>query len=95
MQSSRLLLHERVVLLRRELSLHLLIRNVLNRFHGADYARLLDLLNPKTIELLGRYNRDHAAKMLCRILAQPRFCLNVHCSEVESGQAQPVKRSAT
>jgi flavin-dependent dehydrogenase len=60
--------------LRRELSLHLLIRNVLNRFRGADYDRLLDLLNPKTIELLGRYNRDHAAKMLCRIiLAQPRF----------------------
>jgi digeranylgeranylglycerophospholipid reductase len=60
--------------LRRELSLHLLIRNVLNRFRGADYDRLLDLLNPKTIELLGRYNRDHAAKMLYRIiLAQPRF----------------------
>ena len=60
--------------LRGELSLHLLIRNVLNRFRRADYDRLLDLLNPKTIELLGRYNRDHAAKMLYRIiLAQPRF----------------------
>jgi hypothetical protein len=60
--------------LRRELSLRLLIGNVLNRFRGADYDRLLDLLNPKTIELLGRYNRDHAAKMLYRIiLAQPRF----------------------
>jgi flavin-dependent dehydrogenase len=60
--------------LRRELSLHLLIRNVLNRFRGADYNRLLDLLNPKTIDLLGRYNWDHAAKMLYRIiLAQPRF----------------------
>jgi flavin-dependent dehydrogenase len=60
--------------LRRELSLHLVIRNMLNRFGGADYDRLLDLLNPRTIELLGRYNRDHAAKMLYRIiLAQPRF----------------------
>jgi hypothetical protein len=60
--------------LRHELSLHLLIRNVLNRFGGADYDRLLDLLNEKTIHLLGRYNRDQAAKMVCRILlAQPRF----------------------
>ena len=60
--------------LRRELCLHLVISNVLNGFLGADYDRLLDILNTKTIELLGRYNRDHAAKMLCRIIvAQPRF----------------------
>jgi digeranylgeranylglycerophospholipid reductase len=60
--------------LRRELSLHLVIRNVLNRFRGADYDRLLDLLNEKTIHLLGRYNRDQAARIVCRILlAQPRF----------------------
>ena len=60
--------------LRRELSLHLLIRNVLNRFRGADYDRLLGLLNEKTIHLLGRYNRDQAASIVCRILfAQPRF----------------------
>jgi len=32
------------------------------------------MLNEKTIHLLGRYNRDQAAGMLCRILlAQPRF----------------------
>ncbi|HEY2918591.1 MAG TPA: NAD(P)/FAD-dependent oxidoreductase [Candidatus Binatia bacterium] len=60
--------------LRRELSLHLVIRNALNRFSGADYDRLLDLLNEKTIGLLGMYNRDQAAGLLCRILlAQPRF----------------------
>jgi flavin-dependent dehydrogenase len=60
--------------LRRELSLHLAIRNTLNRFHGADYDRLLDLLNEKTIQLLGIYNRDQAARILCRIvLAQPRL----------------------
>ena len=60
--------------LRRELSLHLLIRNVLNRFRGADYDRLLGLLNEKAIQLLGRYNRDQAANIVCRIvLAQPRF----------------------
>jgi flavin-dependent dehydrogenase len=60
--------------LRRELSLHLAIRNLLNRFRGADYDRLLDLLNEKTIRLLGIYNRDQAARILCRIvLAQPRL----------------------
>ena len=60
--------------LRRELSLHLLIRTVLNRFRPADYDRLLGLLNDRTVRLLGIYNRDHAAAMLCRILvAQPRF----------------------
>jgi flavin-dependent dehydrogenase len=60
--------------LRRELSLHLLIRTALNRFQGADYDRLLDLLNEDAINLLGRYNRDRAASVLCRIiLAQPRF----------------------
>ena len=60
--------------LRTELSLHLLIRNVLNRFGPADYDRLLELLNQRMIHLLGVHNRDHAAKIVCRILlAQPRF----------------------
>jgi flavin-dependent dehydrogenase len=66
--------------LRRELSLHLLIRTILNRFRGADYDRLLDLLNDNTIRLLGVYNRDQAAKMLYRILlAQPRFLAFAGC----------------
>ena len=60
--------------LRRELGLHLILRCVLNRFRSRDYDRLLALLNEKTILLLGRYNRDQAARMLCRILlAQPRL----------------------
>jgi flavin-dependent dehydrogenase len=60
--------------LRGELSLHLLIRTILNRFYSADYDRLLDLLNEKTIRLLGFYNRDQAARMLFRVLlAQPRL----------------------
>jgi flavin-dependent dehydrogenase len=60
--------------LRRELSLHLLIRWVLNRFHSRDYDQLLGLLNEKTVRLLGLYNRDQAAGMLCRILwVQPRL----------------------
>ena len=60
--------------LRRELGLHLILRCVLNRFHSGDYDRLLGLLDEKTLHLLGYYNRDQAARMLCRILwAQPRL----------------------
>jgi flavin-dependent dehydrogenase len=60
--------------LRYELGLHLMLRCVLNRFRSRDYDRLLGLLNEKTLHLLGRYNRDQAARMLCRILwAQPRL----------------------
>ena len=51
-----------------------MIRNVLNRFEAPDYDRLLDLLNEKTIRLLGAYNRDHAVSIIGRILfAQPRL----------------------
>jgi flavin-dependent dehydrogenase len=60
--------------LKRELSLHLVIRSVLNRFQSGDYDRLLELLNDKMISLLGAHNRDHASKIVCRLLwAQPRF----------------------
>jgi flavin-dependent dehydrogenase len=58
--------------LRRELGLHLLIRSLLNGFTAQDYDRLLGLMNERTIYLLGRYNRDQAARMVYRLLvAQP------------------------
>lgn len=60
--------------LRWELSLHLFIRTMLNRFRSADYDQLLALLNEETVRLLGLYNRDQAARMLCRVvLSQPRL----------------------
>ena len=40
------------------------VRSVLNRFRSASYDRLLELLNAKTIHLLGRYNRDQAANAM-------------------------------
>jgi flavin-dependent dehydrogenase len=62
--------------LRRELGLHLLLRVVLNRFGSKDYDRLLGLLNKRTIQMLGRFNRDNAVKVLCRlVLTQPRFLI--------------------
>jgi hypothetical protein len=54
--------------LRRKLGLHFIARWFLNRFRSADYDRLLDLLDEKTIHLLGRYDRDHAVSMLSRVL---------------------------
>lgn len=57
-----------------ELSLHLLIRAAMHRFRGKDYDRLLALMNERMIEILGAHNRDHAAKIVWRmLLAQPRL----------------------
>ena len=80
--------------LQRELSLHLLIRSVLNRFHSADYDHLLGLLNEKIIEVLAHYNRDHAAQILWRLLlAQPRFLglASVIARRLWAGSFNPVK----
>jgi digeranylgeranylglycerophospholipid reductase len=60
--------------LRWELSLHLLIRTAMHRFRGTDYDRLLDLLNDQMIDILSAHNRDHAGKILWRmVIAQPRL----------------------
>jgi flavin-dependent dehydrogenase len=60
--------------LRRELYFHLLVRSVLNRFRGKDYDRLLNLLNHKTVRLLGLHTRDQLSPMMFRVLAaQPRL----------------------
>lgn len=60
--------------LRWELSLHLLIRTVMRSFRGADYDRLLDLLNDRLIDILAVHNRDQAGKIVWRmLLAQPRL----------------------
>jgi hypothetical protein len=80
--------------LQQELSLHLLIRSVLNRFHSADYDRLLGLLNDEMIEVLAHYNRDHAAKIGWRLLlAQPRFfgLTGIVACRLWAGSFNPVK----
>jgi len=62
--------------LRRELNLHLLLRRSLHRFEQADYSRLVDLLNDPAKQMLSRYSRDEAWKILWRIgLRQPRLVL--------------------
>lgn len=62
--------------LRRELNLHLLLRRSLHRFEQADYSQLVDLLNDPAKQMLSRYTRDEAWKILWRIgLRQPRLIL--------------------
>lgn len=62
--------------LRRELDLHLLVRNAIHGFTQKDYSRLVDLLNAPARRSLSLYSRDEALKVLWRIcLNQPRFLL--------------------
>lgn len=62
--------------LRRELNLHLLLRRSLHRFEQADYSQLVDLLNDPAKQMLSRYTRDEAWKILWRVgLRQPRLIL--------------------
>lgn len=60
--------------LRCELSLHWILRLILNRFTSGDYDRLLGLLDQKTVQLLSLYSRDELGKMIFKLLTtQPRF----------------------
>ncbi len=62
--------------LRREMSLHLLIRRVLHTFTQEDYCSLFDLLNPSAKRPLTDYSRDEVYKVLWRLcLRQPRILL--------------------
>lgn len=62
--------------LNRELYLHSLVRRVLDRFTNDDYDELLRSVNSQTASLLGRYNRDGLASVMCRlIIARPKWII--------------------
>lgn len=62
--------------LRRELDCHLLIRRALHRLGQNDYSRLLDLIGPRTKQLLGQYTRDEVNRILLGLLiTEPRLLL--------------------
>lgn len=62
--------------LRWELHLHALVRGMLNGFTNADYDQLLQLLNPRVLSILRRYDRDRLVHAAWRIaLAQPRWLM--------------------
>jgi len=62
--------------LRKELGRHMLMRTVFQNFTQAEYARLLDILNPATKRLLSVFTRDETDKLLWNIfLRKPRLLL--------------------
>ena len=72
--------------LRRELSLHLLVRKALHHFQREDYIRVFDFLNGTARRVLGLYSRDEAGQMIWRLcLRQPRLLLFALRSLLTSG----------
>jgi flavin-dependent dehydrogenase len=62
--------------LRRELTMHLLIRRAMHRFSQADYIRLLDLVDGSAREGLSTHSRDEAGRVLWNLCRrQPRLLL--------------------
>jgi flavin-dependent dehydrogenase len=62
--------------LRKELDRHMLMRTVLQNFTQAEYARLLDILNPATKRLLSVFTRYETDKLLWNLfLRKPRLLL--------------------
>src|SRR3989338_5202906 len=61
----------------RELSLHLKIRNVLNKFSDEDYNKLLKLMNQEKVKkILKKYDRDTPIPFVFNLLLkEPRFLL--------------------
>lgn len=59
----------------RELLLHLIIRNVLNKFSDRDYDKLLDLMKQEKVKMiLKRYDRDTPIHLVLNLLLrEPRF----------------------
>lgn len=62
--------------LKLELDLHLLIRNILNRFRNDDYDELLERLDGRLKGILQRWNRDELRRFFFKmILTEPRLLL--------------------
>ena len=62
--------------LRKELDLHNLIRKSLRGFTQEDYVKLLDMLNPSTLQSLSTVSRDETPRLLFHLfLNQPRLLL--------------------
>jgi len=60
--------------LRRELNVHHRMRAILNKFHAADYDRLVEMLNGRLRGILAEYNRDQLVQFAVRlVIAQPRL----------------------
>jgi geranylgeranyl reductase family protein len=65
--------------LKKELGMHLKIRDMLNKFDDEDYNNLLKLMRDKKIKrILGKYNRDNAKKAVFKaVIAKPSILLYI------------------
>jgi len=60
--------------LKLELDLHLLIRNVLNRFDNKDYDQLIGMVDGKLKDILEEWDRDDLAHSFLKLIwAEPRL----------------------
>ncbi|MHB8512042.1 MAG: NAD(P)/FAD-dependent oxidoreductase [Actinomycetota bacterium] len=60
--------------LRRELSLHLLVRRIIHNFSQEDYVRLLDFIDGRAKQKLETYSRDEPGKLMMQLaVAEPRL----------------------
>jgi flavin-dependent dehydrogenase len=60
--------------LKRELNLHVLVRQVLNRFNGEDYDELLGMINGGVKDILEEWTRDELKQMFFRMIwTNPRL----------------------
>ena len=60
--------------LKRELNLHLLVRQVLNRFNEEDYDELLGMINGGVKTILEEWTRDELAQCFLRLIwTEPRL----------------------
>jgi flavin-dependent dehydrogenase len=60
--------------LKLELDLHLLIRNVLNRFDNEDYDQLIGIVDRKLKDILEEWDRDELAHSFLKLIwAEPRL----------------------
>ena len=65
-----------IKILRRELEMHKMIRNILNRCSQKDYFELFDQFKPTTIKTLCAYSRDESFKLIFHLcLRRPKLLL--------------------
>ena len=67
---------QNIKILRRELEMHRMIRNILNRYSQKDYVELFDQFKSTTIKTLCAYSRDESFKLIFHLcLRRPKLLL--------------------
>jgi len=66
---------EEIRKVKRELKMHLMLRNLLNKFSEKDYLELLQLLDKECVKnVLEKHSRDSSIKLLTKLFfSEPRL----------------------